>query len=954
MKLIRSALLVFFLICFSTEAFSQFYLTQNRPAGQNWQEMKTPHFRIIYAAGDDSLARATGMILESQYATATALAGGSLSNFPVILTNYNDITNGFVSSSNFRMEVELSPFKGKGISPTSGEWLEAVLPHELVHASQFNVTNPVSIPGVIRILSPDFSRFFNIFPQVGVHEGLAVYQETHEGLDNAGRGHLAFFNNQYNANLVGSNAWSMGQTFQPSSNTRPFNRHYIAGYTFTNWLHEKYGENASKNAIRFQHSYFFLGYGVALKKVTGKWPHQLHAEYLEDKKAEEDERLNSIPKPTIELQQVLESGYRGQQMRKPLWLSENQLVYYGAFYNAVQGFYSYDLSRNKTKLLKEAITIRDYNYGIVDESTLLYGTYTTSKIYSTSFKADLASFDLSSGKSTSLTTNLRLFSPTKVGNRILALQVDGSSSNIVELRGDNTVSVLKRFNDSRPVGLSAKPGSSQELAVVQNKRGVQALWFTTLDDLSSDLNNDPDIAFNKGSITDPHWHPSGNKVLFTVDAYPAMNVYEYDLRSKELVQVTQSLYNAFEASYSPSGDRIAYVIQKDNEQLLATLDRSDFANIPVSQSSILQGQDLATKTSRPRIGSELLATAQTWNTSKYRTNVGWLKPRAAFPVFYQASGSTATQWGVAMFGADALQSHSYNAEITGVNDKLYYDFRYQNKSFMPGFGLKLSSSPTFGTLRDGEGNLISATQISEEFELSTSHEIFFRRDTRFSSLTITPGFATERLRNYTLRNEPLSNYFSVQSVSLTTQYFHNILTNPRDVQPSEGLGIYSIFEQDVKTDFSSKRASAFFGALAFVSPLKKFNQSLRIDLSFLSQTSNGFYSNSTIVPTGFSESNIFPDAENLGRFSTRYTIPIAYPDKGWMLLPTYFNSVYLALFSHTISDLNSDNLYNSSRTVIGAGLNFSFNFSNIPVTLSIGAAFEPTRNHTELIFGVYR
>lgn len=954
MKLIKPVLLVFFLICFNSEAFSQFYQSQNRPAGLSWQEMKTPHFRIIYAAGDDSLARATGMILESQYNSATTLAGGELSNFPVVLTGYNDITNGFVSPSNFRMEVELSPFKGKGINPASGEWLEAVLPHELVHASQFNVTKPFSIPGALRLLSPDFNRFFNIFPQVGVHEGLAVYQETHNGLEGAGRGHLSFFNNQYNANLTGSRPWSMGQTVQPSSNTHPSNRHYIAGYTFTHWLQQKYGENTSKNAIRFQQSYFFLGYGFALKRTTGKWPHQLHAEYIQDKKAEESERLKLIPKPTHELQQIHESGYRGQLMRKPLWVSDNELIYFGTFYNSVQGFYGYDLNSDKTKLLKEALTIRDYNYSLVGGTSLLYGTYTTSKIYSTSFKADLASFDLSSGKGDPITKNLRLFSPTQVGNRIIALQVDGSSTNIVELSGDNEISLLKHFNDARAVGLSAKPGSSQELAVVQNKRGVQALWLTTLEELASELDEEPDIAFKNGSITDPQWHPSGNKILFTVDTYPAMNVYEYDLQSKKLVQVTQSLYNAFEASYSPSGDRIAYVIQQGNEQLLATLDRSDFANIPIPNLALLKGAEFVAQSSRPRLGADLEETARGWKTSKYRTNVGWLKPRAIIPVFYQASGTTANQWGFAMFGVDPLQSHSYNFEVTGVNDKLYYDFKYQNKSFMPGLGVGLSSSPTFGTLRDQNGNPVSVTQISQEFEVSTDHEVFLRRDTRFSSLTIRPSFAIEKLRNYSLSNEPLSDYFSVQSAALSTQYFHNILTNPRDVQPSSGVGLYSVFEKDIKTDFDSKRASAFFGALAFISPLKKFNQSLRLDLQFLSQKDNGFYSNSTIVPTGFSESNIFPDAANLGRFSTRYTIPIAYPDKGWMLLPTYFNSVYLALFSHTISDLNSDNLYHSSRTVIGAGLNFSFNFANVPITLSIGAAFEPSRNNTELIFGIYQ
>ena len=150
-------LFAYFLFAFvcSSNLLAQFsfYPTQNRPPGLNWQELETPHFRIIFPEGLDSTALRAGRILESQYEISKALTGGSLKDFPVVLTNYNDLTNGFVTSLNFRSEVDLAPFKGKNINPQSGAWLEAVLPHELIHANHANLIEPFSFAAFLSAFS---------------------------------------------------------------------------------------------------------------------------------------------------------------------------------------------------------------------------------------------------------------------------------------------------------------------------------------------------------------------------------------------------------------------------------------------------------------------------------------------------------------------------------------------------------------------------------------------------------------------------------------------------------------------------------------------------------------------------------------------------------------------------------------------------------------------------------
>lgn len=950
MKKFRFLPLLFLFVCLlAGDTFAQLvyprYTAANRPGDLDWQELNTPHFRLIFPSGEDSSAFTTGRILEQQYPLAQKLAGGSLSRFPVILKNYSDRANGFVTPMNFRMEFDLAPFKAKGINPASGNWMEAVLPHELVHASQGNVNKFLSLPGLASILSPDIARIVNFYPPAGVHEGLAVYQESHFVLDGGGRGNLGFFNNQFNANLDSDQPWNMGQTLLTSSRTIPYDRHYISGYTFTNWLQDTYGEDASMNAIRFHYSYFFFGYGLALKHVTGKWPAELYEEYNEAMNVAESTRLSGITNRTEDAQELHFTSFNGAQMRKPLWLNENTILYYGTFYNARPGFYTYDLNTDKTRLLSETIAVSDYNYQVLAGNKLLYSTYTPGVLYSSAFKADLITLDLGSGKTEKLTQKKRVYSPALIGSTTLALQTSGSSANIVTIRGGVVTDTLKEFTQSIPVGLIASTKESDKLAVLINKRGVQALWITSLKSLPSDLDGAPTIAFKEGSVYDPQWHPTENKLLFSVDRSTAVNVYELDLNSGTVFQITDSKYNAYEASYSPDGETIAYIVQKDNEKILTTLNRKDFFNNPVGPASLLSDTDFEERQNLPVIGSEI--SVSDWTVKTYRTFPGWLKPRGVFPVFRQGDGTSTIQWGMAMFSTDPLQRQAYYGEITGINDRLYFDIDYNLETFAPGLGLSLSTSPVFGYYQNQ-----SSTRVDEEFEISTSQSFILRQDTRLTYLSFRPSYTINRFRYYTLQNESITGHYQRQYASLFTQFVANVLTLPRDVQPSAGIGTFTLLEQDVTSDFINKRAVAYGGVFGYLSPLRKFNQSLRLDLQFLSQTSGSrFYSNSTIIPQGFTDRQSFDAATNLARLSTRYAIPIAFPDNGWLTVPVYLNYVYLGLFSHTITDLNARDLYKNSRSVYGASLNFSFKVSNFDFILELGLAYEPTRNQTEFILG---
>ena len=62
-------------------------------------------------------------------------------------------------------------------------------------------------------------------------------------------GITGIFKAKYWANLLSDSPWSIGDGLIPTEYHYPLNRHYIAGYFFTDWLQETYGEEIFKKVL---------------------------------------------------------------------------------------------------------------------------------------------------------------------------------------------------------------------------------------------------------------------------------------------------------------------------------------------------------------------------------------------------------------------------------------------------------------------------------------------------------------------------------------------------------------------------------------------------------------------------------------------------------------------------------------------------------------------------------
>jgi hypothetical protein len=965
MKSITVFLTLFILGSLPTYAQLELYQARHRPADLNWQELNTEHFRIIFPFGLDSTAFRAARILENDYPKTVALTGGSLKRFPVVLTNYNDLTNGFVTPINFRSEVDLAPFKGKSLNPKSGSWLETVLPHELVHANHANVIAPLSFPHLYSLFSPDYARSFNFFPPAGVHEGLAVHYESQHGISGlSGRSNYPYFTSQLSANLNGDDPWNMAQLFSVSDYTQPYGRHYIGGADFTNWLHQTYGGDISRRMIRHHQYYFFLGYGYSMRNKTGKWPRQLYNDFRTYQATQDSIRRDEIGATTDDFHSLIPSPFAGVQQASPLWISNDEILFFSRQYNEAPGYYAYNTQNQSTRKVAEAVVVGDHStYFDQETGTLYFAEYFSMARNIGSYQTDLVALNVETGKKNVLTDEARLFSPQKTSKGFLALKPSGDMTNIVELT-DNGIIGIQSFENEHAVSVRVNPVNPNQWAVLLNKRGVQAVWMVERGSLEHAFDRAPDLSIPEASIHDPAWHPSGKKILFTADAYPAMNVFEWDLENRSVTQLTNSVYNAFEASYMPDGRGISYITQVGNEYRVASLEAEHFYNAPIDYHAYLVSPELSGMLRTPFLGYDLPADTSNWSIKSYSSDWRWLKPRAVFPVVKEKSD--VQEWGVAVTSTDVLQSQVLNLEATYLQDLPWYNVTYINKTFYPGFQVNAYKEAEYFSLPiNNSGGLTELLQEERGISLRIPFEYYWKPLTRFSSLRVQPSISMDRLRFHQLDPQPITDYTNQLKAGLFAQLNLRLQQLPRDVQPSSGLMLYIQTENTLNSvvqtfslgenDYTytlGKRRGTLYGAHLFLAPLKRWNQSLRISYQGLDQSASPLFSTDSILPLGFSD-DVFDASSSIGKVSTRYAIPLTYPDNGGFLLPLYLSNVYMTLYSHTLFDYTSASAFNNSRTILGSGLHFRFKISNLAFELGAGFAFDPTTNNFEFIFGSF-
>lgn len=942
--MLKSVLLLCFLcLSWSHSLFAQLYDAVHRPK-LTWYELNTPHFRVIYHDGYEDVARRSARLLESAYPKIQPITGGNLSRFPVVINGYNDLSNGYVTTLHFRMEVEAPPIGGKILNPITGGHLENLMAHELVHALQFSVRGGIGLTSFIHLFSPDMGRSLHGLNPPGIHEGLAVHAESHLVREHGGRGNFAPFQNQFYSNFNSNTPWNLGQMLTPSGASRPTDRHYIGGYAFSNWLINTYDQKTIHQSLHTFAKFPLLGYAPHLWYHTGVSPAKLNRKFREHYST-----AHSITEDEIIYTPVQNSLSKDPIIHNPRWLDDQHIIYYGRFYNHPSALWIYNKEhRTSTKIFETSIE-ESFRFAISpDKEKILFSRYQSHLFYHDTFISDVFEIHIARQKQSRITRNQRSHSPVYNSiDTVYALKSYKDTHQILKIVNGKTMKLINVYPDNI-VQIAFPKSPESPTAILVNRNGIQGVWFIKNDeDILNISSSDPYISFKDASIFDLSWSDDSRYLLFSSDLSGTMHIYEYDTINKQVSRLTGGPYNTMEASYSPDNSKVAFVVQRDNGRELVVAARADLLNLDMDPS--LWKNTFDENQYNIRSGDELLTASMDWKTHKYRNDGNWIKPRTVIPISNPTGSDNSRTYGLSFQSSDVLRKNSYGLDLEVAHNKMFYDFSYLHTGFFPGVYFNAKHTPyNPGKLITGDNFTFRGEE--REFGIGSRMRLNFDHPSSQNYLILFPELVRRSSRVSLIdsdnpANNQTTHWFTSNRLRLFTSYAFRIKQTLRAAQPKSGsiLFVQGDYDINVSDNIDSPFQGFRIGTYTFLSPISHLNQSLRIGITSVFQNRPG-YNTLNIIHEAFNRDDYELIEKDFLIFSGRYTIPIAHPDKGGFLLPGYIERVYGVIFSETISNTN----ITKSDTIIGFGIRSRFRFFyNSTFDIGVGYAFHTNKNISE-------
>ncbi|MFK7845758.1 MAG: TolB family protein [Rhodothermales bacterium] len=902
---LRILVLITFLVCLPTNASAQLlgYGTISRPGGTKYQVLTTNHFEIIFEEGYLGEAKATVKVLEAHLTeTQSLLAHHHTLRMPVVLNGFNDLSNGFVTPLPFKQEIEITYLKGRSLSPIHTSWLDTVMPHELVHSVQADLRKGFGIGSIIRPFFPDAARTINLLVPPGISEGVAVY---HESRHKAGAGRLnhSFFTMRFRAAMMSAKPWSMAQLVEAPAYTRPLDRFYLGGAHLVDYL-------AASDSLAFFHRSSalnyripLLGYGIGLWYGTKQWPGKVYKRF---KKAAIDEEhalqntLGDVTEP-----EILYSS-NGMLQRRPLWLSDDELVVYARGYNVRGGFYVHHVRSGKRRLLRNTATTEDFNYNLSSDRTrLFYAHYNVDPSIAIKRIADLYEIEIATGEQSQRSSSQRLLVPTPAKEGALwALQNRGQYNQLVRIDHQGQVVQSSTLQHVRFQDLAVSPDQKQLIGIL-NIKGFQGVYALSEND--TEITPEPWIVLEKGAVYDVAWSPDGKHILFTADPSGISNIYLFEIATRKIIQITNARYGAFEPSLSPDGKTLVYIDYQHERFDLVRLPFDLTGATMVEEARLGAKALLDTETQHMLLASlsEKAAPADTaqYKVSRYKA-LAHLKPRSLLPIIrpsenvVMGASEIGVGVGLAVQGADPLQKYSYQLQGYNQAGRLWGSATIQAgggrmQPYLSVYNLlsTLTVSPEpIARLSTESTSEISSTKIGIERRGVTAGirlPMVFHRNVFQSGMVL--GVQSVWEREQFIDDAPLKQ--NQQSIEPAATFYYRLQTNPRDLIPNHGLLLSLNATLDTRNDPREKNRALISRLTAYLPFFRNANVGLQVYGSILSQNQGGIYNLDNFLPRGY-EDNIFLAGGNHAVVGFEYIQPLWYVDNGLFMIPVYLKALY--------------------------------------------------------------
>ncbi len=540
------------LLAFKGVAFAQedFYHPE-----LDWRTIETEHFYVHYHIGTERTARIVAKVAEEIYEPVTSLYNhkpdGKVS---FVIKDYDDYSNGGAYFFDNKIEIWASAldFDLRG----SHNWLRNVVTHEFTHVVQIQTSLKFGrkMPALyLQWLGYESERRPDVlygYPNVIVSypfSGYVVPSWFAEGVAQYNRKELRYDSWDSHRDMIlrmyaldgNMLTWNEMSVFGKTSLGNESS--YNAGFAFVRYIGEHYGDDKLLEISRNLSSLTAVTIDGAIEKAVGKNGGALYDEWKEFLKHDYGERTVLLKNNLAAGEIIANVGFGNFY---PTFSPDGKTVAYisnkEADYFALSSIYLYDVATKTEKALVSGVRS---SISWSPEGTKMYYSKNSRENKHWSDYNDLYVYDIKRDEETRLTHSLRASSPSVSPDGTTLAFVSGNDGtlNIYTSKADGSgVKKMTNYADGEQVfnpkwspdgktimfDYSIKDG--RDIATIPAVGGEVTFVVATPDD-------------ERNAV----FTPDGSHIIFSSDKSGIFNLYELDLATKEVAQLTNVLGGAF-------------------------------------------------------------------------------------------------------------------------------------------------------------------------------------------------------------------------------------------------------------------------------------------------------------------------------------------------------------------------------------------------------------------------